>query len=178
MKKNSWVAAVIAIILVVFFSLYFGVLFLDTKTNIAWSKVQKNIILRNNGLMELLDIYEKHMKNKDTINETKIKINELKQILGSRDNVKKIQAMDNLDISIGKLLFESKKYVSLKSDPELRKILEELSDTEYDLYKSKINYNRSVSSYNQALSSGILSKIAILTGFRNEKPYFTRIPKD
>ena len=88
----------------------------------------------------------------------------------------KIDANNQLDGALGRLLVVVENYPNLKANENFRQLQFELEGTENRILQSRRRYNEAVQKYNTDLSLFPANMVASMSGFQREDAYFKTEP--
>ncbi len=94
---------------------------------------------------------------------------------GAKTTDQKVQAANQLEGSLARLLVVMENYPQLKSDQAVLKLMDELAGTENRIAVERRRYNELVQNYNTSVSTLPGKLFASLFGFQ-PKPYFQATP--
>ena len=138
--------------------------------NSAWAQVQ-NVLQRRAdlipNLVEVVKGYAKHEKGVfDDV------ANARAALAGAGSRADKINASNQLDGAISRLLVITENYPQLKADANFQRLMDELAGTENRLAVARNRYNEAVQVYNSDVRGIPGAWWARIGGFPSQKEYF------
>ena len=136
----------------------------------AWSQVENQLQRRGDLIPNLVEVakgYAKHEKGVfDDI------ANARSAMMGAGSRADKINASNQLDGAISRLLVVTENYPNLKADSNFQHLMDELSGTENRLAVERKRYNEAVQQYNTDVRGIPGAWWAKIGGFPQQKDYF------
>ncbi|MFL5434136.1 MAG: LemA family protein, partial [Myxococcales bacterium] len=136
----------------------------------AWSQVENQLQRRADlipNLVETVKGYARHEKGVfDDI------ANARAQMMSAGSRADKINASNQLDSAISRLLVVSEAYPQLKADSNFARLMDELAGTENRLAVARNRYNEAVQRYNADVKGIPGAWWAKIGGFPSQKEYF------
>jgi LemA protein len=97
-------------------------------------------------------------------------------LIGGRTPQEKIQANQQLDTALGRLLVLVENYPQLRSNENFLRLQDELAGTENRIAVERRKYNESLQRYNTTISLFPENIVASLSGFTRDDAYFKTEP--
>src|SRR6202042_3342475 len=95
---------------------------------------------------------------------------------GAHTPQEKINASNQVDSALGRLLVVVENYPNLKANENFRQLQFELEGTENRILQSRRRYNEAVQKYNTDLSLFPANVVGSMSGFQREDAYFKTEP--
>jgi LemA protein len=142
----------------------------EQQVEAAWSQVENQLQRRADlipNLVEVVKGYAKHEKGVfDDI------ANARAAMLGASSRADKIQAANQFEATISKLMSITENYPNLKADANFARLMDELAGTENRLVVARNRYNEAVQQYNSDVRGIPGAWWAKIGGFPDHKDYF------
>jgi len=143
---------------------------LDEQVNQGWSEVENQLQRRADlipNLVQSVKGYAEH--EKEVFGQVAAARTALLQAKGPAE---KMQASNQLEGALGRLIAISENYPQLKADQTFTRLMDELAGTENRLAVARKRYNDVVSEYNTAARTIPTRWSASMFGFDKSKEYF------
>lgn len=142
----------------------------EQQVEAAWGQVESQLQRRADlvpNLVETVKAYARHEKGVfDDI------ANARAQMMSAGSRADKINASNQLDSAISRLLVVSEAYPQLKADSNFGRLMDELAGTENRLAVARNRYNEAVQRYNADVKGIPGAWWAKMGGFPSQKEYF------
>jgi LemA protein len=142
----------------------------EQQVEAAWGQVESQLQRRADlvpNLVETVKAYAKHEKGVfDDIASARA------QMMSAGSRADKINASNQLDSAISRLLVVSESYPQLKADANFARLMDELAGTENRLAVARNRYNEAVQRYNADVKGIPGAWWAKIGGFPAQKEYF------
>ncbi|MFL5278656.1 MAG: LemA family protein [Myxococcales bacterium] len=142
----------------------------EQQVEAAWGQVESQLQRRADlvpNLVETVKAYARHEKGVfDDI------ANARAQMMSAGSRADKINASNQLDSAISRLLVVSEAYPQLKADSNFGRLMDELAGTENRLAVARNRYNEAVQRYNADVKGIPGAWWAKIGGFPSQKEYF------
>jgi LemA protein len=142
----------------------------EQQVEAAWSQVENQLQRRADlipNLVEVVKGYAKHEKGVfDDI------ANARAAMLGAGNRADKINAANQFDSALSRLLVITENYPQLKADANFQRLMDELAGTENRLAVERKRYNEAVQQYNSDVRGIPGAWWAKIGGFPDHKEYF------
>jgi LemA protein len=142
----------------------------EQQVEAAWGQVESQLQRRADlvpNLVETVKAYARHEKGVfDDI------ANARAQMMSAGSRADKINASNQLDSAISRLLVVSESYPQLKADSNYARLMDELAGTENRLAVARNRYNEAVQRYNADVKGIPGAWWAKIGGFPAQKEYF------
>jgi LemA protein len=142
----------------------------EQQVEAAWGQVESQLQRRADlvpNLVETVKAYARHEKGVfDDIASARA------QMMSAGSRADKINASNQLDSAISRLLVVSEAYPQLKADSNFARLMDELAGTENRLAVSRNRYNEAVQRYNADVKGIPGAWWAKIGGFPSQKEYF------
>jgi len=142
----------------------------EQQVEAAWGQVESQLQRRADlvpNLVETVMAYARHEKGVfDDI------ANARAQMMSAGSRADKINASNQLDSAISRLLVVSEAYPQLKADSNFARLMDELAGTENRLAVARNRYNEAVQRYNADVKGIPGAWWAKIGGFPSQKEYF------
>lgn len=173
MKKGGIVVIVILVIVGVIIASVFGsynsLVALDEGVNTQWANVESKLQRRFDLIPNLVESVKGAMAQEQEIF-TAIADARAK-MAGAQSTTDKVEASNQLEGALGRLLVVVENYPVLKSNENVTALMDELSGTENRISVERDRYNEIVRQYNSAIRSFPKNIMAGMFGFE-QRPYF------
>jgi LemA protein len=174
---------VIVLIVVVLALVLGGCEFIGTRNKLAvekeaiagqWSQVDADLQRRADLIPNLVETVKGYAKEETTVF-TNI-ANARAALGGAKTPQEKIDANNQLDGALSRLLVVVENYPNLKANENFRQLQFELEGTENRILQSRRRYNEAVQKYNTDLSLFPANVVASVAGYQREDAYFKTEP--
>src|ERR1700691_4743168 len=174
---------VIILIVVVLALLLGGCEFIGTRNKLAvekeaiagqWSQVDADLQRRSDLIPNLVETVKGYAKEETTAVQSVA--NARAAMAGARTPQEKIDASNQLDGALGRLLVVVENYPNLKANENFKQLQFELAGTENRILQSRRRYNEAVQTYNTHLSLFPANLVASISGYQREDAYFKTDP--
>jgi LemA protein len=174
---------VIVLIVVVLALVLGGCEFVGTRNKLAvekeaitgqWSQVDADLQRRADLIPNLVETVKGYAKEETTVF-TNI-ANARAAMAGAKSPQEKIDASNQLDGALSRLMVVVENYPNLKANENFRQLQFELEGTENRILQSRRRYNEAVQKYNTDLSLFPANVVASLAGYQREDAYFKTEP--
>lgn len=142
--------------------------------NGAWSQVDVVLQRRADLIPNLVETVKGFAKQEQSVVDSVT--NARAALVGARSPQEKIQANQQLDSALGRLLVVVENYPNLKSDQNFLRLQDELSGTENRIAVERRKYNETVQRYNTSIDLFPNNIAASLFGFQRNDAYFKTEP--
>jgi LemA protein len=180
MKKILVILGVILILGVMFISWYIGglnrIVRMHESVKESWAQVENQLKRRADLIPNLVQSVKGYAKQEKDIF---LGVAEARAKLAGAQNIKdKIQASNQFESALSRLLVVVEQYPQLKSNETFQRLMDELSGTENRIAVERMRYNEVVKAYNTYIREVIGSFFAKRRGLNEAFPYFEVAPKD
>ncbi|OQA24927.1 MAG: LemA family protein [Verrucomicrobia bacterium ADurb.Bin345] len=142
----------------------------DEDINAAWAQVETVLQRRYDLIPNLVNTVKGYASHEREVFE---EVTRLRSQWGQAKNAnEKVQAANELDGAIGRLLLVSENYPELKANQNFVALQDELSGTENRISVERRRYNESVRSFNTYIRRWPNSSIAAMMGMERRDAYF------
>ena len=171
MKKALIILAVVAVVLVLMaVGIRNNLVTLDEDVNTAWAQVETVLQRRYDLIPNLVNTVKGYATHEKELFEN---VTRLRSQWGEAKTPEaKIQAANQLESTLSKLLVVSENYPELKANQNFMALQDELSGTENRISVERRRYNESVRAYNVAVRRFPASVFAGMFGFVKKDAYF------
>lgn len=157
------IVAMVLIFAIVYVSIYNKLVRLDEEINADWSNVDVNLQRRFDLIPNLVESVKGAMKQEQevfgAISDARAKM------AGAGTANEKVEASNELEGALGRLLVVMENYPELKSSENVTGLMDELAGTENRIAVARTRYNDSVKLYNRTIRSFPANIIAGRLGF-------------
>ncbi len=142
--------------------------------NGQWAQVDVDLQRRADLIPNLVETVKGFAKQEREVFEAIA--NARASLLGARNPQERIQANQQLDSALGRLLVITENYPQLKSNENFLRLQDELAGTENRIAQSRRRYNESVQKYNTEIDKFPNNITAGIFGFQRNDAYFRTDP--
>ena len=135
----------------------------------AWAEVENQLQRRNDLIPNLVNTVKGYAKHEKAIFEDVA--NARAKLAGAQNVGEKIQASQDMDSALSRLLAIAENYPNLKANENFMKLHDELAGTENRLAVARQRYNNVVMSYNIQIQRFPGNVIAGMFGFQKKDAY-------
>lgn len=176
-------AGVIVLVVVVLALVMGGCQFVGTRNTLAteresikgeWSQVDADLQRRADLIPNLVETVKGYAKEETTVVQSVASARA--QMAGAQTPQQKIDASNQMDSALGRLLVVVENYPNLKANENFKQLQFELEGTENRILQSRRRYNEAVQKYNTDLSLFPANIVASMAGFQREDAYFKTDP--
>ena len=138
--------------------------------NRAWSDIDADLQRRADLIPNLVETVKGYAKEESGIMETIA--NSRSAMLNAQSPQQKIDAYNQMNGALGRLLVVVENYPNLKANENFRSLQFQLEGTENRILQARRRYNEAIQKYNTTLSLFPDNVVASLSGFSRETAYF------
>jgi LemA protein len=142
----------------------------EQQVEAAWSQVENQLQRRNDLIPNLVEVVKGYAKHEKSIFDDVANARAAMVSAGNRTD--KINASNQLDGAISRLLVVTENYPQLKADANFQRLMDELAGTENRLAVERKRYNDAVQQYNSDVRGIPGAWWAKIGGFPQQKEYF------
>src|ERR1700733_7563076 len=135
-----------------------------------WSQVDADLQRRADLIPNLVETVKGYAKEETTVFANIA--NARAAMAGAKSPQEKIDANNQLDGALGRLLVVVENYPNLKANENFKQLQFELEGTENRILQARRRYNEAVQKYNTDLSLFPQNLVASMSGFQREDAYF------
>jgi LemA protein len=146
---------------------------LRESTDAAWAQVENQLQRRNDLIPNLVEVTKGYAAHEKEIFESVA--NARARLLGAGSRDEKIDAAEQLQGALGRLLAIAERYPDLKANTQFAKLSDELAGTENRIAVERMRFNDSVRAYNTTLKTFPTNLWSGFFGFAPQK-YFEAPP--
>jgi len=173
MKKGLIALIVILVIIGIFvvsvFGSYNSLVTLDESVNSQWANVESKLQRRFDLIPNLVESVKGAMAQEQEV--FKSIADARAKMAGAQGTTEKVEASNELEGALGRLLVVVENYPELKSNENVTALMDELAGTENRISTERDRYNEVVNNYNSAIRKFPKNILAGMFGFE-ERPYF------
>ncbi|MDF2948497.1 MAG: LemA protein [Sedimentibacter sp.] len=177
MKKGTIVllviVAVIAIFVISIFGSYNSLVSLDESVNTQWANVESKLQRRYDLIPNMVESVKASMKQEQEV--FKYIADARAKLAGAGSVSEKVEASNELEGALSRLLVVVENYPELKSNENVRAFMDEQAGTENRISTERDRYNAVVKEYNATIRSFPKNILAGMFGFE-KRPYFEATP--
>lgn len=163
------IIAVVGILFSFSFGSYNSLVSMDENVNKQWANVESKLQRRFDLIPNLVESVKGAMAQEKEVF-TAIADARAK-MAGAKTTTEKVEASNQLEGALGRLLVVAENYPELKSNQNVTALMDELAGTENRISVERDRYNEVVGEYNSAIRKFPKSIFAGMFGFK-ERPYF------
>jgi len=163
------ILAVIGIIISMFFGSYNSIVTLDENVNTQWANVESKLQRRFDLIPNLVESVKGVMAQEKEIF-TAI-ADARARMAGAKSLNEKVDASNQLEGALGRLLVVTENYPVLKSNENVTALMDELAGTENRISVERDRYNEEVRQYNSSIRKFPKNLMAGMFGFE-KRSYF------
>lgn len=143
---------------------------LEQQVNATWAQVENQLQRRADLIPNLVNTVKGYATHERELFQH---IADARSALMQATNVpEKIDASQQLETQLGRLLVIMENYPQLKADATFARLMDEVAGTENRIAVERMRYNRAVADYNAYIKRIPATYTAKIFGFEAEKPYF------
>ena len=139
-----------------------------------WAQVQNQLMRRNDLIPNLVETVKGYAQHEEAV--YKDIADSRARLLAAKSPEETIQASNQQQSAIGRLLAIAENYPQLKANEQFNRLMDELSGTENRISTERMRYNQRVQEYNAATRNFPGNVTAKMFGFK-QYPYF-EVPKE
>ena len=172
---NKGLIALIAILVIIgilaasVFGSYNSLVALDEKVNTQWANVESKLQRRFDLIPNLVESVKGAMAQEKEIF-TAI-ADARSRMAGAQTTTERVEASNELEGALGRLLVVVENYPELRSNENVRGLMDELAGTENRISTERDRYNEAVNQYNSSIRKFPRNILAGMFGFE-KRPYF------
>jgi len=178
MKKGLIVLGVIVLVIVLVvgsgISKYNSLVTMETAVDAAWAQVENQLQRRADLIPNLVATVKGYASHEERIF-TEI-ADARSRLLAAGTTEEKIEASQNLESTLGRLLALSENYPQLKADASFIRLQDELAGTENRISVERMRYNTAVQNWNAQIKRFPTVIIANMFG-KEVRPFFEAAPE-
>ena len=160
------IIGVVVVLLIIFLSIYNGLVRRRNQVKNAWAQIDVQLKRRYDLIPNLVETAKGYMKHERETLESVTKARNLAQQLASAGAGERAKAEGELSSALSRLLAVVENYPDLKANQNFLALQEELTSTENKISFSRQYYNDSVLRYNNQTQMFPSSIVASMTGFK------------
>jgi LemA protein len=170
--KNLWIVILVVIVIaaLMWVSIRNQIVTRDEDINAAWAQVETVLQRRYDLIPNLVNTVKGYASHEREIFE---EVTRLRSQWGQAKTAdEKVQAANQMEGAIGRLLLVSENYPELKANQNFLALQDELAGTENRIAVERRRYNESVRSFNTFVRRWPNSSIAAMMGVERRDAYF------
>jgi LemA protein len=160
------IIGVVVVLLIIFLSIYNGLVRRRNQVKNAWAQIDVQLKRRYDLIPNLVETAKGYMKHERETLESVTKARNLAQQLASAGAGERAKAEGELSSALSRLLAVVENYPDLKANQNFLALQEELTSTENKISFSRQFYNDSVLRYNNQTQMFPSNIVASMTGFK------------
>jgi LemA protein len=160
------IIGIIVILIIVFITIYNGLVKLRNQVKNAWAQIDVQLKRRHDLVPNLVETVKGYMKHERETLEAVTNARNLAQQMTSSGTGERAKAEGELSSALSRLLAVVENYPDLKANQNFLALQEELTSTENKIGFSRQYYNDSVLRYNNKTQVFPSNVIANMTGFK------------
>jgi LemA protein len=138
--------------------------------NRAWADIDADLQRRADLIPNLVETVKGYAKEETGIMDTIA--NSRSALLNAQSPQQKIDAYNQMNSALGRLMVIVENYPNLKANENFRSLQFQLEGTENRILQARRRYNEAIQKYNTTLSLFPNNIVASLSGFNRENAYF------
>ena len=142
----------------------------EQQAEAAWGQVENQLQRRADLIPNLVEVVKGYASHEKAVFDNIA--NARAAMVGAGSRADKINAANQLDSAISRLLVVTENYPQLKADANFQRLMDELAGTENRLAVARNRYNEAVQQYNTDVRGIPGSWWARIGGFPPQKEYF------
>ncbi len=165
MKKAWWIIGIVAVLLIGvygFVSISNNMITFEENVNVAWSEVENQQQRRYDLIPNLVETVKGYASHEEEIFTSIAEARS--QLAGARTVSDKVEASNELEGALSRLLLVVENYPNLKADQSFRDLSYELSGTENRIAVARQRYNDAVRTFNVKIRTFPNSIVASMKG--------------
>ncbi len=160
------IIGILVVLLIVFVSIYNGLVRLRNQVKNSWAQIDVQLKRRFDLIPNLMETVKGYMKHERETLEAVTKARNLAQQVSSGGVGERARAEGELSSALARLLVVVERYPDLKANQNFLALQEELTSTENKISFSRQYYNDSVLRYNNQTQVFPSNIVAGMTGFK------------
>ena len=173
--KKVWIVLGVAVLALLFIGgtvvgIYNRLVTLNESVTTEWSQIDNQLQRRNDLIPNLVNTVKGYAKHEKEIFEDVA--NARAKLAGAGSVNEKLQANQQLEGALSRLLAIAEQYPNLKANENFIRLQDELAGTENRIAVARYRYNEVVRSYNIQIQRFPSNFIARMTGFGKKDVYF------
>jgi LemA protein len=174
MKKVWIILGVIVLLLIMFVNWYISglnrIVRMYESVNSSWAEIDNQLKRRSDLIPNLVNTVKGYASHEKQIFENLA--NARAKLGGASSKEDKINANNEFQGALSRLLVVVENYPNLKADANFQALMDELAGTENRISVARMRYNREVQAYNTYIKEVIGSFFASRKGLKKDFPYF------
>jgi len=168
----------VAILVIIFFATYNGLVGLRNQVRNAWAQIDVQLKRRYDLIPNLVETAKGYMKHERETLEAVTRARNLAQAGASTGTAERGKLEAELGSTLSRLLVVAEAYPDLKANKNFLALQEELTSTENKISFSRQFYNDAVLRYNNKTQMFPSNIIAGMTGFKAEQFFEVSVPEE
>ena len=174
-----WVIlGIIAILIIVFVSMFNGLVRLRNQVKNAWAQIDVQLKRRHDLIPNLIETVKGYMKYERETLEAITKARTLAQQATSAGPAERGKLEGELGSALNRLLAVAERYPDLKASETYTNLQEELASTENKISFSRQFYNDAVMQYNNQIQMFPSNVVASMGGFKQSEFFEVTVPEE
>ena len=175
-KWNKWwVWTILVIVVLVLWTVgvYNGMIYKDQNVAQNWSQIENQLQRRYDLIPNLVSTVKGYAKYEKSVFEEVTRARSA--WAGARNTSEKVQAANNMEGALGRLIAVAENYPQLKASENFRALQDELAGTENRIAVARMRYNEAVQDYNVSAKRFPAVIVVRMSGFDGKKEFFKTI---
>jgi LemA protein len=148
-KSIGWILGILVLLLIIFIGISNSFVRKEEAVNTSWAEVDNQLQRRSDLIPNLVETVRGYAKHEQS---TIAQVAEARsKLAGATTPEKKMEANDQLDQALSRLLVVVEKYPDLKASEQFTNLQYELSGSENRLAVARKRYNEAVRTYNVSI---------------------------